>query len=138
MFRAAETACTDLAKHERAALRLIESWKEHGSTSGIMLHIETRSKRIRWRATHKVFGHQRTLEYSAEEMSQIIAKLSEEAHVLLLGFEHRRIMYNVKLATTRVHMKELESYVEEARALEKSAPIQLQTHLTNRTSDSHS
>ena len=136
MFRAAESACADLAKHERAAQRLIESWKEYGSSSGIALHIETRSKRIRWRATHKVFGHQRALDYSADEMSQIIANLSEEAHVLLLGFEHRRIMYNVKLSTTRHHIKELESYMVEARALEDSAPAQLKTQLIDQAPES--
>ena len=128
-FRAAAEAKADLEKYKQRTERLIESWKQHGGSSGISLHAEPRNHRIRWRATMKQFNHQRMLDFDSEEIVEIRSMLSVEALTLLLGFEHRRLTLNANIAITTTSIREYESYIERARALEKIAPANLQTPL---------
>jgi len=125
LFREADKAEQEIDRLAALVDNIMESWKKHGADCGITLQIEPRSKKLRWRATVKHFKHQKNIEFDGEEMRQIRDGLSEAALTMLIGFEHRRLVLNMKLVVARVSLTEHRNYVAKAKALEDCAPESL-------------
>lgn len=126
-FRALPEAEIYLERLGQCVDSLIEAWKIHGLDSGITLQVEPRNKKLRWRATVKQFNHQKLIDFDGPELKEIRGKLSDPALVMLIGFEHRRLVLNMEIVKARLHIAELTAYTNAARELEAIAPESIKT-----------
>lgn len=131
LLRARLETENEIERLKRLSEAIIEQWRLHCSETGITLVTEPRSHQIRWRATKKIFSHQRILTFDSDEITGILPSLSDDALRLLLGFEHRRLEFNLRCTLARNALAELNLYAEESHKLEALAPEGLKTPLVS-------
>lgn len=130
-FRKEAEVSNDIDKLQGRSDMLIESWKDQCSQTGITLSYESRSKRIRWRATVTHFDHQKYLTFESVEIQTILGNLADDAKALLIGYEYRRLVINMELIISRSTHQELKRFIERSRYLESIAPEYIKTPLTS-------